>query len=213
MKIVHRTTNFIVAALKSYAPSGVKKRLWDKEFSGTKWDFIDKTEGDCVYESLVKYATNGSILDLGCGPGNTANELDADAYKKYVGVDISEEALAKARRRTAENGRANKNTFVQHDFINYTPTENFDVILFRESMYHVPISKIKSTLDHYAKHLKDGGVFIIRIATSDKEHGGAAKPRPTAMVRLMEAEFHVVEKRLYDHVSHPTVLILQPARG
>ena len=41
-----------------------------------------------------------SVADLGCGPGNTANELAETAYRNYIGVDISEEALAKAARRT-----------------------------------------------------------------------------------------------------------------
>jgi len=210
MNLAERGASFIVAFLKSYGPSNVKKYFWDKEFAGTKWDFIDHTEGDCVYENLEKYANNGSILDLGCGPGNTANELPVAAYQKYVGVDISDEALAKARRRTVEAGRGSKNFFVRNDFVNYAPAEEFDVILFRESIYHVPIGKIKETLSHYAKYLKPNGVFVIRIATSDNEHAGADKPRPMAMVQVMEKEFAVVEERRYEHLSRPMVLILRP---
>ena len=68
-----------------------------------------------------KYAQNGNILDLGCGPGNTANELASDVYRSYVGVDISEAALAKAVRRSKENGRQGKNSFVVSDFLAYKP--------------------------------------------------------------------------------------------
>jgi SAM-dependent methyltransferase len=210
MKLLDRTTNLVVAALKSYGPSGLKKILWDKEFSGTKWNFIDNTVGDCVYPNLEKYAKNGRILDLGCGPGNTANELAATVYDRYVGVDISEAALDKARKRTVKNGRENKNTFFQGDFIKFEPTQKFDVILFRESMYHVPMGEIKDTLDHYAHFLKGDGVFIIRIAISDSESAGKDKPRPSAMIRIMESEFDVVEKNLYDGVSRPAVLVLRP---
>jgi len=177
--------------------------------AGTKWDFIDNTLGDCVYRNLEKYAKNGSILDLGCGPGNTANELSAAAYESYVGVDISDSALDKARKRTIENGRAKKNVFVQGDFISYEPNKKFDVILFRESMYHVPMAKIKDTLQHYAKYLEDEGVFIVRMGTSDSENGGKDKPRPSAMIRIMENEFEVVEKCVYEGVSRPTVLVLR----
>jgi SAM-dependent methyltransferase len=210
MKILDRTANFVVAALKSYGPSSVKKLLWDNEFSGTKWDFIDNTAGDCVYLNLEKYAKNGSILDLGCGPGNTANELSATAYESYVGVDISEAALAKARKRTAESGREGRNAFLRGDFINFQPSQNFDVILFRESIYHVPMGRIKETLDHYANYLKQNGVFIVRMGISDNDSGGTEKPRPAAMVRIMETEFDVVEKRQYPGVSRPTVLVLRP---
>ncbi len=39
MYIVERTINFVQGFLASYGPSSIKKRLWDKDFSGSKWDF------------------------------------------------------------------------------------------------------------------------------------------------------------------------------
>jgi len=210
MNLAERSVNLVVAALKSYGPSRLKKYFWDKEFSGTKWDFIDNTAGDCVYESLEKYARNGSILDLGCGPGNTANELAETVYSRYVGVDISEAALEKGRKRTVQNGRTDKNVFVQGDFVSYSPLEKFDVILFRESMYHVPMGKIKETLDRLSKYLKDGGVFIVRMYTADSDTAGKDKPRPIAMIQILETEFDIREKHRYDGERHPTVLVLRP---
>ena len=57
-----------------------------------------------MYQFLEKYANSGNILDLGCGPGNTANELKEQVYQSYIGVDISDAALAKAVKRTEEKG-------------------------------------------------------------------------------------------------------------
>jgi len=197
------------AFLKSYGPSSVKRILWDNEFSSTKWDFIDNTVGDCVYPNLEKYVRNGSILDLGCGPGNTANELATTAYRSYIGVDISEAALAKATKRTEENIRSDKNRFVQSDFLSYMPTEKFDVILFREAMYHVPLSQIAPILDKYSKHLKGSGVFIVRIAVLDGKDG-KAKKRPQAIVSAIESKFDIVEKNQYAGESGPTVIVFRP---
>ena len=90
MSIAQRTVRFVQSALKSYGPSGIKRVLWNREYSTDKWNFADNTVGDCVYAHLERHAANGSILDLGCGSGNTANELAVDAYQNYVGVDISE---------------------------------------------------------------------------------------------------------------------------
>jgi SAM-dependent methyltransferase len=193
-------------ALLSYGPSSIKKFFWDKEFAGGKWNFIDNTLGDCVYGHLEKFANNGSILDLGCGPGNTANEVADSAYRRYVGVDISKEALAKAKRRSVENGRGNKNQFECGDFLSYLPAQKFDVILFRESMYHVPIGKIQPMLDRLSQFLKAGGVFIVRMYTVDE---GQVKQRPIAMFELLEKEFSVVEKSHYPE-SGATVMVLQP---
>lgn len=204
MNIAQRSLQFMQGFLKSYGPSNIKKILWDKEFSGGKWNFIDDTAGDCVYPHLARHLHKGSILDLGCGPGNTANELATTAYQLYVGVDISEAALLKARRRTEENGRAEKNVFVKDDFLNYMPTQQFDLILFRESMYHVPVGKVKTILDRYAKYLRDEGVFVVRL------HGGVTKHRPKAMLSIIEGVFEIIEKSQYP--DDATVLVFKPRR-
>lgn len=192
MYIVSRTARFLRGALLSYGPRRVKRLIWNKEFTGTKWNFIDHTAGDCVYPPLEKYARNGSILDLGCGPGNTANELNETSYISYLGVDISEEALAKAVRRTTESGRAGKNRFATGDFLTYKPAGTFDVILFRESMYHVPIGMIKRVLNGYTRHLNERGVFIVRMHLTHEN--GEPVRRPAKMVEVIEAAFNVVER-------------------
>jgi SAM-dependent methyltransferase len=210
MYIVERSLTVVQGLLKRYGPSKVKKILWDQEFSGTHWDFIDDTVGDCVYTYLEKHLKQGSILDLGCGPGNTANELPATAYTTYVGVDISEAALAKATKRTMQNGRADKNSFTCSDFLDYRPGQRFDVILFRESMYHVPLGEVKPILAHFSKYLKNEGVFIVRMNTLGPN--GQPKSRLTAAVGIMEAEFDVVEKSQYGPTG-PTVIVFRPKRA
>jgi SAM-dependent methyltransferase len=209
--IVERTKIFLQGFLASYGPTSIKKRIWDRDFSGGKWDFIDNTLGDCVYPYLEKYAHNGNILDLGCGPGNTANELAAEVYRSYVGVDISEAALAKAVKRTQENGRADNNSFVASDFLGYRPTQEFDIILFRESLYHVPYGQVKPILDKYSRNLKPSGVFIVRLYAGDSRPG-KIKRRVTRKMDLIEREFDMVESRRFDTPALPTVLVFRPRR-
>jgi len=209
MYITKRVIGMMQSGLKSYGPSNLKRRMWDSEYSTDKWDFADSTMGDCVYAHLEKHARNGSILDLGCGT-NTGNEVADDAYQRYVGTDISEVCLNKARKRTKAIGREQKNDFVLGDFLTYVPAQRFDVILFRESMYHVPMNKIKQTLDRYAQYLNDGGVFVVRMATSGPD--GVIKSRPAAMLDIIENEFSVVEKGQYEKAgAKATVLVFRPA--
>jgi SAM-dependent methyltransferase len=208
MYLAERTLTLMRSFLKTYGPSKIKRILWDEEFAGNKWNFIDHTVEDCVYPYLEKYVQKGSILDLGCGPGNTASELAANAYRTYLGVDISEAALGKAARRTKEAGRTAQNHFVCADFLNYDPDQQFDVILFRESMYHVPLGSVKKVLDRYSDYLKSGGVFIVRMFISSGDDP-RAKRRPKAMLRVIEAEFDVIEKCQYG-ASGPTVIVFRP---
>jgi SAM-dependent methyltransferase len=209
MHIVDRTLTFARGFIASYGTSGIKKRLWDKEYSGTKWDFIDNTAGDCVYPYLEKYAHNGNILDIGCGPGNTANELAASVYQSYVGVDISEAALLKAVKRSLDNGRAAKNSFVNSDFLGYQPTQEFDIILFRESLYHVPYGQVLPILKKFSKNLKRTGVFIVRLYAGD-HRPGVIKRRVTAKIDLIKREFDIVESRQFDLPALPNVLVFRP---
>jgi len=208
MYIVRRTLTFVRGFLLSYGPTNAKKAVWNREFSGDKWNFIDDTPNDCVYTHLEEYARGGDILDLGCGPGNTANEIADNAYRTYIGVDISESALAKGVKRTNESGRARKNSFVCSDFLSYMPTRKFDVVLFRESLYHVPYGQILSLLDKYSQHLKSRGVFIVRLYLGDQT--GRVKYRVKRKVDLIKRKFEVVQVRQYDAPGIPVVLVFRP---
>jgi SAM-dependent methyltransferase len=206
MYIIGRSLRFMRGALASYGPLIIKRAIWDMEYSNGKWNFNDDTAGDCLYPYLEDYANNGSILDLGCGSGNTANELPSSAYSSYVGVDISETALEKARRRSESSGRLQKTKFLRGDFLKFEPQQRFDVILFRESLYHVPLGNVKATLDRYGKHLKKGGVFIVKIATIEN---GKDKSRPKAMVREIERGFEILKQGRYG-AQGATVVVFRP---
>lgn len=207
--MIRRVLTFARGFLLSYGPTSIKKLFWDKEFSSNKWDFIDNTAGDCVYQFLEKYAQRGDILDLGCGPGNTANELASEAYRRYIGVDISEAALEKAVKRTKENGREQKNSFAQSDFLGYTPDQNFDVILFRESLYHVPYGQVQTILNKYSANLKEGGVFVVRLYAGDYRPG-KIKWRVRRKIDLIKREFTVLESRQFETSGYPTVIVFRP---
>ncbi len=116
----------------------VKRKLWDLEYGEGRWDHCERTPGAAVYAVVEECCAQGSVLDLGCGAGNTGNELDENRYADYTGVDISEVAIAKAAARSRQAGRGNKNRYIQSDIISYLPRKKHDVILLRESIYYIP---------------------------------------------------------------------------
>jgi SAM-dependent methyltransferase len=211
MNIAQRSGRYLSSFFKIYGPSSIKRMLWDKEFSSDKWNFMDDTAADCVYSHLEKHARRGDILDLGCGPGNTANELADTAYQTYMGVDISEAAISKGVKRTEANGRSSKNSFVCSDFLGYTPTREFDVILFRESMYHIPFGQVLPILEKYAKYLKKTGVFMVRLYATDIKTG-EIKTRVKSKMDLIKRHFDIIEYRQYGAPGRPTVLVFRPER-
>jgi cyclopropane fatty-acyl-phospholipid synthase-like methyltransferase len=209
LNIVDRSLQFARGFLLSYGPQSVKRKFWEKEYRENKWHFAENSTGDCVYENLEKYAKHGSILDLGCGSGNTSTELVNSAYSSYLGVDISEEALAKAAKRSEAAGRSAKNRFLRSDFFNFDTSEKFDVILFRESMYHVPLERVKSLLDKFSAYLAEDGVFIVRLYTM---RDGKVKFRPHKMIDIIANNFPVIEKSQYGNAG-ATVIVFHPRRA
>jgi SAM-dependent methyltransferase len=186
LNFAQRVRNRVRGVLLARGPERIKRSLWNTEFARGRWDNLARTPGDCIYLPLQKYGNGGSILDLGCGSGNTGIELAANTYHDYTGVDISDVAIDIAKKRAEEDGRTDKNRYIQSDIFRYEPTQRFDVILFRDSIYYVPGPKVKGMLDRYLKFLKRGGVFIVRLWT------GNGKYRST--VDFIEANFEIVEK-------------------
>jgi SAM-dependent methyltransferase len=184
-------------ARQRWGSSRMKRRLWNREFANGRWASIESTPGDAVYGFVEKYGHGGDILDLGCGSGNTGCELNPESYAHYTGVDISDVAVEKARQKSQSCQRGQKNRYVQADISAYAPEERYDVILFRESIYYIPRGRIKATLERYSRHLKEDGVFVVRL------YGGEIAED---LRKIIEAGFRMVEHSRSD-VQGPVVLV------
>lgn len=161
--------------------------MWDKEYEDGHWDHCERTPDAHVYACIERYCRNGSVLDLGCGSGNTGNELKVDCYSEYVGVDISDVAVKKAIERSLANGRGGKNHYLTGDIVSFAPPRTYDVILFRESIYYVPLITLRGVLNHYRRFLRDGGALIVDVSTRGTRKGGKIRA-------LIEANYEIIER-------------------
>ncbi len=185
MYTIEKARNVLRRLLQVYGPRNVKRYLWNAEFVRGKWNHLQNTSGDCVYSYIEKYSNKGNILDLGCGSGSTGNELDETSFQDYTGVDISDVAIKEAKTRTERSGRSDRSHYFQSDIYSYVPTQKFDVILLRDTIYYIPLGKLVPMFNRYSKDLKKGGVFIVRIwSVSDKYNG---------IVDTLQSAFDIVE--------------------
>lgn len=187
MQLTTKLRNVLRGLTGRWGPATMKQSLWDKEYASGKWVHCENTAGDPIYGYLQNHCRKGSILDLGCGAGNTSNELDVDSYQDYLGVDISEVAIQKAAARSESNGRGKKNRYVQGDILSFVPEQKYDLVLFRDSINSLPELRIKSTLDRYAQHLKEDGRFLVRVS-------GDATKRYREIAELIEANYRMIDK-------------------
>lgn len=178
--------NILNSILKRIGNRDKKKRIWDEEFTAGKWDYLKSDQNDIVYTYIHKYLNGANLLDLGCGIGQTGLRIDLNKYQKYTGVDISEVAIQNAKSNLMNDlNRSSKNDYVCADLMQFIPSIEYRIILFRESIYYIQISKVKSVLKKYSEFLDDQGVFIIRLWNSEKHR---------SITNLINKEYQIIEK-------------------
>lgn len=173
----------IAALLKRIGPESVKQTIWNKELQ-TK--FLPTGRQHTIMVSLIaKYLNGGSVLDLGCGHGSMVDELlNANVeFTSFVGVDISDMAVSGANARHTDNTRV---SFIAASIEAFEPTDTYNVIYFKDSLYYVPFTRIIPVLQRYSRHREPDGVFIVRIAQGDRFH---------RIIKTIHRHFAVIEDR------------------
>ena len=159
-KILIKIKKILNMAIYTLYPSD--QASWDSQYVRGAWDHMKDLNQLGRYSIIVGYLKmlkpGGSILDIGCGDGLVLEQLDSNDYSKYVGFDISAEAIRRVLKKAGENVE-----FIRNDMQTYDTSEVFDVIIFNESLYYVGDSKILGILQKYKHYLKEDGISIISI--------------------------------------------------
>jgi len=115
----------------------------------------------CRYKLMKKYIRGKVVLDAGCGEGYGTYYL-AHYARKVVGIDISEEAIERAKEKYVGNNLQYVTTDCCHlEF----PDEFFDVICSFEVMEHIPY--VEGYLAEIKRTLKSDGLFVVSTPNKD----------------------------------------------
>lgn len=135
---------------------------WDKEWKSGAWTYMETVAVERSRIAVVggvmipMYANpNASVLDIGCGEGSISDFLKDDQKSRYVGVDISKEAILAAKR-----ARGPPMRFVHATAHLFKPMHKFDVVVFSDVLYYVEHEKV---LKQYEGYLNPNGIVIISI--------------------------------------------------
>lgn len=159
-KRASRTYKKWLSALAPFQPMQGGRELLDAEYARGVWDYLRNVEeaprlsivaGYCHY-----FKEHGTLLEIGCGEGVLQERLDAARYSRYVGVDISGEAIQRAS--IKQNERI---SFVQADAQDYIPDQCFDAIIFNECLEYFadPVGLVQ----RYERFLRQDGIFIVSM--------------------------------------------------
>lgn len=160
-----------------------------------------------VLEELVDWRGK-RVLDAGCGGGRLLAWL-SERRAQAVGLDVGAAALSRARTlgtwplvRAAAERLPLK-------------TASFDIVLFFNSLHHVPVAAQDEALSEAARTLAPGGFLLIAEPVAAGEHFELLRPidDETAIRAAAEAAIGRVERSSFDHIErrHTTQEIVHPS--
>jgi 2-polyprenyl-3-methyl-5-hydroxy-6-metoxy-1,4-benzoquinol methylase len=161
-------------------------QTWEAQYAAGRWDYLAQLSELARFSVLAGYICHlkpgGTVLDTGCGQGVLLRRLPVSCYSRYVGIDLSDSAVSVAQ----EHGNE-RSTFLAADCDEYSPTEQFDVIVFNEVL--CCLRHPLRTVERYARSLNPGGLMLVSLCT-------AARGSSTILWRLKRAYATVDEVRI-----------------
>ena len=156
---------------------------WDSQYRSGKWAFMQGISDAQRYGVIIAYLLQckpgGSVLDIGCGEGILFQRLRPHGYSRYLGIDISREAVERVS--TFQDAST---TFVCADAEAYTPSESFDAIVFNETLYY--FNDPLTTLVRYAGVLAEAGIIVVSTYLPSQ--------RGVATLELAKSRFAVLDE-------------------
>jgi 2-polyprenyl-3-methyl-5-hydroxy-6-metoxy-1,4-benzoquinol methylase len=157
--IVAREIGFVSRFLSSMAPlPKTSEASWRDEYASGEWDRLWDI-GELGHYTVVagyfgRMKPGGSVLDVACGEGILRKHLQTHGYSRYLGIDVTPEAIA-----TASKSKDERTDFVVADATRFATDQRFDVIIFNECLYY--FADPMAIVNRYCEFLEEDGIVIV----------------------------------------------------
>ena len=161
------------------------------------------------FDVLKKKIRFKDVLEYGCGTGNFAEQVSNFKPKKLVAIDISEEAIKKAK--SEKKSEENKIDYrVENCENSNLSSDAFDIIYGLGILHHLNLNK---SLKELNRMLKKGGIMlfaepmatnpIINIYRKFTPKARSADEHPLVFqdIKLIESMFKNVEAKYYGFLT------------
>jgi len=131
--------------------------------------------------SLPAWQRAERVLDVGCGQGSfTAALQESFPGKRYVGIDVSERLIERAK------ARSRSVYFQVADLTDFRPERPFDVVVMRFVLQHLP--DLGNVLLACRRLLREGGMLVVIEPSLARSHNTPPTPRFVEMLSAFEAK-------------------------
>ena len=114
-----------------------------------------------------------TVIDFGCGGGYMGKYVLSHGAKKYIGFDIAERSINRAKETTAEF--ADRAQFILHNHTWDFPSLKPDILVCLAVMIHFPA---KSYLDNFLASVNTCGAKNLVLEIRNKGNGTVMQPQP-----------------------------------
>jgi SAM-dependent methyltransferase len=150
----------VSSAMSTLFPKLVTGEIWDREYSRGDWDSLFSDDQLAHYLIILGYLlkadASAHLLEVGCGAGRLFELIKRVGFGSYLGLDISQEAIARARALAV-----GQSSFEVADAYSFSTDQRFDVIIFNEVAYY--FKKPAEVLLRYAGFLRNNGLMIVSM--------------------------------------------------
>jgi SAM-dependent methyltransferase len=166
------------ASLPELKPKGLNPylALSDEYLCGIDQTFISKQITSVAIKHNIE-PSESTIIDLGCGHGNSSLSLSFN-FNKVYGFDISQDMLTNSEKNKErlkvlrDDFNPDKVTFGMGSFNDKLPIEKpVNIILLNNAIHFAEIGTVGSVIDNLLEHLVENGLIIILEPSIDTKFG------------------------------------------
>lgn len=177
-----------------YTTKGEKEVSWFQENPAPSLDLI----------ALTGLSEDAAIIDIGGGASRLVDDLITRKFSRLTVLDLSEAALAAARKRLGDRGADVH--WVTADVTRWEPIQTYDLWHDRAAFHFLTHHADQSAyVDRLKKALKQGGYVIIGTFAPDGPDRCSGLPivrhDATTLTAILGNDFVMIDTRRHDHAT------------